>query len=1083
MDERNGAAELTALAGIAARAASLDERLRRLATPAQAPDLAGASLLESWSRLISHGRAALFSRRLAWDGLDASRLAAALGTPVPPDQLPGWATVLQQAYGWGLDHVTPPPPAANLQPNGPTDRSLLAGQPLPFEELFIPLIERARAEVARRASASSHVLSEAAHGALERALLQQLTRICSQPLYLAFAVFRSADSDQGARPTDGQAGPSNSRYRVFAQTMLAGGLLSFFQDYSVAARLCATSTLNWVEFVSEFLGRLHTDAPALAETFGGGLAGPVASLDVGLSDAHDGGRGVIICRFGSGMRLVYKPRSVALERFFAELIGWANDAGASPPLRAVKALSLATHGWVEWVAPASCADEEQVQRFYRRCGMLLALLHGVQASDVHSGNLLASGEQPVLIDAETLLTHKFELESDSDTVPLVVRLYDMSRNQSALRVHMLPWFKFLADGGSVDLGALSMSAPAEGEVASVGWVDVNADGMRLGPTQVPSPTPRNLPLLHDRLVPAAAYLADVVEGFRHMYQLLLSGRDQLLAPGGLMDRLGPEQVRFVFRHTSLYAALLERTLHPTFLKDGASRSIQIDVLARPLLESAERPRVWPLLAVERASLEQLDVPLFSTRADARQLNLPSGEVLHDCFESTAAVEARRKLQSLSPQDEKQQEELIRSSFAASVAAGLVARLPSTAAPLFDLPERSTVRERAMNEAQRLARELVARACPGAEAPCWRAPNYVVVARRHQAGVGRPVLLDGGAGIALALAAVSAVTDAPDLAAVARASLEPLTGLVDDVGPRLGRGTWDAGLGTGLASCAYGLLRGAELLGLPHLLAGAEALGKLLDPAGLPPKGSDDLVSGRAGALLLLVRLHAATGRPEHLGRALRFADDLLARRKTDEKSGFRVWQHAAGRAELGLAHGQSGIAWALYEVAARASRADLRQAADEAIAHERSLLGADLRGTERAERSAAWSHGATGVGLARAAMLRSFDSPEVRKDLEAAVVQTTAHLMDGVDDICSGVMGRVELLNAAADVLARPELATLARDASQRLLARASAGQEYRLGWFGGYQHPGLFQGTAGLAYSWARLVDPARVPNVALWA
>jgi type 2 lantibiotic biosynthesis protein LanM len=1039
-------------------------------------------LLEAWSRLISQGREALFSRRLAWDGLDPDALAAALETPaLTTDRLPGWITILQDAYGWGRDRP------GRGRDHGDQDalavRLLLPEQPLPFQELLLPLVERARQEVALRACASSQGLTAPAHAALERALLQQLTRIAGQPLYLAFAAFRTAGEDAASSPACRESGPSNFRYQAFLTRMKTGGLLSFFQDYSVAARLCATATGNWVEFVIEFLDRLQADAPRFSEMFGGGLDGPVVSVEVGLSDAHAGGRGVVICRFGSGGRLVYKPRSVALEQVFAGLIGWINNAGASPPLRAVKALSLPTHGWVEWVAPGTCDQEADVQRFYRRCGMLLAMLHGVQASDVHSGNLLASGEHPVLIDAETLLTHKFELEADSVTVPLVARLYDMSRHQSVLGIHMLPWFKFQDDGGSIDLGGLSMTTPGQEDFTAVGWVDVNADGMRLGPTRVASPKPRNLPLRDENPVVAAGYLEEVVEGFRHVYQLLLLGRGELLAPGGLLDRLGAEEVRFVFRHTNLYASLIERTLHPRFLKDGATRSIEIDVLARPLVQSAARPRVWPLLAVERASIEQLDVPLFSTPADSRDLALPSGEILPDCFESTAAEEARGKLLKLSARDERQQEDLIRSAFAASLASGLVARLPPAAARMVDLPEPSTVIARARIEAERLAQEIAGRACPGAEAPSWLAPSYVVVARRHQAGVGRPVLLDGSAGIALALAAVSTISDSPDLAVLAAASFEPLAGLVDDVGPRLARGTWDAGLGTGLASCIYGLLRGAELLGHPHLLDAAEALAALLDPAGLPPKAANDLVSGRAGAMLVLVRLYAATGRAGHLDRALRFADDLLTRRTTDTRFGLRVWPHASGLAEPGLAHGQSGIAYALYELAAAATRPDLRQAADEAIAHERGLLGVDLAGIEAAESSAAWSHGATGIGLVRAAMLRSFESAEVRRDLEAAIARTRAHLLTGVDDICSGVQGRIDLLFAAAEILDQPELRTQAVDASNRLLARASSGEGYRLGWFGGYQHPGLFQGLAGLAYSWARLVDPARVRSVALWA
>jgi lantibiotic modifying enzyme len=161
----------------------------------------------------------------------------------------------------------------------------------------------------------------------------------------------------------------------------------------------------------------------------------------------------------------------------------------------------------------------------------------------------------------------------------------------------------------------------------------------------------------------------------------------------------------------------------------------------------------------------------------------------------------------------------------------------------------------------------------------------------------------------------------------------------------------------------------------------------------------------------------------------------------------------------------------------------LREVADEALAYERLMLAADPPGLDRVETLAAWSHGATGIGLARTAMLQLCDSPALRGDLEAALVHVRARLFAGSDDICSGILAKIELLESAAVVLDRPSLREEALNASDRTLARVAQRGRYRLGWFGGYQHPGLFQGLAGLAFSWARLAAPERLPSVALWA
>ena len=112
----------------------------------------------------------------------------------------------------------------------------------------------------------------------------------------------------------------------------------------------------------------------------------------------------------------------------------------------------------------------------------------------------------------------------------------------------------------------------------------------------------------------------------------------------------------------------------------------------------------------------------------------------------------------------------------------------------------------MSEATRISQVVAGLARRHEGTPFWSGPAYHPAARRHNASDGRAGLLDGSAGIALGLAAVAATTARPDLAAMARASLLPLCGPLLDVAPRLARGTWDPGIGTGAASCAYGLLR-------------------------------------------------------------------------------------------------------------------------------------------------------------------------------------------------------------------------------------------------------------------------------------
>src|SRR6516164_3119816 len=122
----------------------------------------------------------------------------------------------------------------------------------------------------------------------------------------------------------------------------------------------------------------------------------------GLGDAHRGGRSVLIAEFRSGLRVVYKPRGLAVDVHFQELLSWLDERGDHSPFRTLRILDRGTYGWAEFVAEQPCTSPDEVRRFYRRQGGYLALLYALDATDFHCENLIAAGEHPVLVDLEAL---------------------------------------------------------------------------------------------------------------------------------------------------------------------------------------------------------------------------------------------------------------------------------------------------------------------------------------------------------------------------------------------------------------------------------------------------------------------------------------------------------------------------------------------------------------------------------------------------------------------------------------------------------------------------------------------------------
>jgi type 2 lantibiotic biosynthesis protein LanM len=1060
---------------IAGRAAPLAERTGRSPFPEAEADRASADRLRNWCLTTANGDWDAFDKRLAWSGSSRAAAAGILSEPaagVAAGQR--WTATFVRAYGATAQGVC----AAFAALGDGGDRVLDADSPLPFEVLFLPLVRDARRRVEHRVQGAQLLLGEGAAAALERNLLTRLSRVCARALYADFAVYRSWGPNATTFALFGAAlqGGSTELYRAFEGEMRRGRLLSFFRDHPVAARLCAVLTDLWVEATSEFLLRLRDDLPDLERTFcaGGGL-GAVTAMRGDASDPHEGARSVLILRFECGTRVVYKPRSIGMEVCFADLLAWIGGRGAPLPLKSPVLLARNGYGWIEFVADAPCEDAAAVERFYRRCGMLLGVAYGLNGSDFHLENLLASGEHPVLIDMEAMLRHEFELVEQLPDHGLTSAAARKKYFESVLAVRMLPTLKVADDGRCTEMGALASTPELSGPVRRTGWVAVNTDAMKLGQRLVAPEQGRNFPRLHGEAVGAETYVEEIVDGFRGMYRLLEAHRAQLLQPGGVLDRLREQEVRFILRDTNLYATLLERCLHPKYLRDGAERAIQLDVLSRPLLSLEERPPVWPLLEVERRSLEQMDVPLFSARADSRTLVLPSGEEHPGFFRRSAFEATVERLALLGGDDLAFQTELIRGAFQAVGRSDLraAAVAPRQRAGAGAAAARRP-RADAVTYALDVARELRARAvsAPGGEAS-WLAVRYLPEARRYELGSASLSLLDGYCGTALFLAALERVTGGAGFRDLALGALQPIrTGLGGLAQVLRHRRRIDLGGATGIGSAVYALAHIADFLDEPELLDMARRLAGLVTPDAIAADDAFDVTSGTAGAALSLLALHEATGDDGILSAAAACGAHLLRHRVPHPDTGLRAWPSRRGGAETGFAHGISGIALALHRLHTATGELELASAADEALACEREIVGAHLAGTAPENATAAWSRGATGMGFARLAVPRS---PEVDAELEAAVRLTREHLLDGTADLCCGAAGRVDFLLTAGITLGRPELVEAARNGACRILAR---GETPRAGCF----DPGLFRGPAGTAYSLLRVFHPESLPSLLTW-
>ncbi|MBX9827150.1 MAG: type 2 lantipeptide synthetase LanM family protein [Xanthobacteraceae bacterium] len=1038
--------------------------------------------LKDWCNAAAGGDEALFAARLARDGLDANSVRRLLGpVEVAPDfPLPEWCGVLEQVLE-ATERLRYAAVAADAAAAFPCQR---AGDPLPFEELFAPFVAVAQARLA--ASGGSR-LSADVLDTFARDLLQRLTEIAARVLAVEFRTFLAYSQLAEEGPAAGSASASDTQYRRFIAQTFQDGWGSLFEDYCVAARLLAAAVMQWVTSVREFESRLFNDLAEIEATFNRSEpAGGVIAVETSLSDPHDGGRTVVAVEFSGGLKLVYKPRGLGLEKAYFDFVAWLNRCGVLLPLRTLKVLDRGNYGWVEYAEHRSCASEEEIRRYYRRAGHFLCLVHALNGSDFHYENLIACGEHPVPVDLETIFHHRLPLSADAgdDLSEIAARL-----RASVLATDLLP-DPVKVDRQYFDISALARSEDEEGEAQSIVWTKVNTDAMDYAyERQSPQPA-RNLPKLNGKVAVLNDYTNDILNGFEEAYRFLMEKAEQLQDEGGPLRPMFFRDARFIHRATALYSLILRRALHPAYLRDGLDFGIQLDLLARDQLATKERPKSWPLIAAEMASLWNMDIPRFTARGDENALQFGPGHRIAGCFVDSAWNVARTRIGNLNGADLRWQLSLITGALDVRIA-NLATAWPIEPTDESEEPVEAPGRDALLDVAIRLAKDIEAKAYRQHDGELgWVVLSYSPAAERYTLQPMENDLYNGRAGVGLFFAALERIMPGSRYRDLAAATLVPVRSWIKTAADAE---LAEFGLGgyAGLPSVVYALTRAGELLDDDELIADARIAVLRIRLDQIERDESLDAISGAAGAILGLLACHAATGEPGALERAIACGGHLLQRR-TPDPFGLRTWPTIDKRHLTGFSHGAAGMAYALLQLYKATADRAFYDAALEGVRFEghafvpehnnwRDLRAAATRRSQNPVFSMAWCHGAPGIGLGRIGALDMMDTAEVRRDISAALAATGGVNLLPRDHLCCGNTGLMDTLCAAGERFPDGGWSERALRLAGRTIARSDQRGGFSIAFHNGFFNPSLFQGAAGVGYQMLRLAEPAKIPSVLL--
>ncbi|MFB7587046.1 type 2 lanthipeptide synthetase LanM [Streptomyces sp. NPDC056169] len=1078
-----------------APALHLRERLAAPGAPAAAPAGPAAGRLADRlaDRVAALGQDEAFPVRLAALGADVPTVAALAAEPsarlAARAARPGWAEFVERAVAsaplW-------PDPDTGTAPGtgGPDSDGAHAGGPgtagsdtaarhdvwrRAFAGALAPLTRAAGEALAERLRAlpdlARQVDADAVRAGFERQLGHRLVTPAARTLVLELNRARVEGRLDGATP--------ERRFAGFAAELgTRHPLAGLFGRYPVLARLLGTECGYATAATAELLERFVADRAALVEELLGGIdPGALTAVDLGQGDTHQQGRAVAMLRFADGRTVVYKPRPLDQHACFDRLVGWLDDRLPGLGLRTVKVLRRDGYGWLEFVGHRPCRSVGEADLFYRRQGALLALLYAVDGADMHCENLVACGDQPVLVDVETLLHPSVPAATTAGPDPAALALA-----ASVHRTCLLPQL-LIGEHGALDISGVGGGQAALSPADVVDWADAGTDTMHLVRRRVPYTGSPNRPSLEGREIDPGAYEAALLTGFRLGYDTLVAHRGELLAPDGPLAAFGTAPARFVGRATRLYGTLLDESAHPDVLGDAVDRDVLFSLL---YAESAGDPVRQRLVEHEIADLWDGDIPVFVHRPGSADAWSSRGARLPDLLAAPGLVATEEKISALGEVDRHHQEWLISAALSTHRARRVTHRADAPAFP----PAPASVPEprRLLAAACGIADEIVGRAVRDDSRANWI--GLELVDGRHWAvtpmGAG---LADGYTGVALFLAQLGRLTGVGRYTDLASRAVRPLPRLVRALAsdPELSRAVGPGGF-HGLGGLCYALARLTTLLGddrlgdcLPLALEALATSARTDDEQAGPSAElgggpSADVGGGLAGGLAALLAVHRESGLPQAAALAADLAGLLLP---------------AAGALPDGFLRGRAGAGWALSRYGTAAASPDGAYAAA-----GRALLAPAPAGTAFDDRAAdiGWCSGLSGTLLATVAGTGPAQMPTpmptpTPTPTQATTTTTTADALwariagerPPLSDLslCHGEMGTLETLAVAAAHGLPGAAGRLTHRAGLVLGALDRHGP--RCSTPNTVPSPGLLTGSSGIGYALLRLGFAETVPSVLL--
>ena len=880
--------------------------------------------------------------------------------------------------------------------------------------------------------------------ALNQFLLIYVSRLAhnlSAQLFTEFAAHRSVHrqlegSDEGA-------------FGAFTRWFIGSGLADFLDRFPQAKFLVAHTILQCQNYLNFLCDCLRDDRVRLV---GDGLLNSnsvVGEIEQLSDDFHYDGKCVLLLKFVSGQRLVFKPRN----GFFEELLhktthsrhyreDWGN-------LFFPKSANYGDHSYSQHIEQP-LFNPSDIETYYRNAGRVLFLLQTLQVTDVHYENLIADKCGPRIVDLETclypLLRQEFTIfeQSRSD-----LKVQDVLAC-SVMAVGLLPAAAQIRPGEFVKMGGLENVVRFERRLH---FRNPNTDKMQRSEQKTETRF-NNVPFLSDRAVPLEQHADPFLSGYQEARCWDQNHPEMFENLFAELEGAAPK-TRFILRPTALYDQILLRATSTEL----ASNSSQFRANIQEQLIKSSPGSLWnssPILEYETDCIELGDVPIFYVNYDSANLYSVSNKRLaEDMFEDTPRDRLLRARELNASSDVR----LLNDNIIRALTGLKPKKLPDASRfNVLDIESASLESAHTICDAAIVSEDFYSWIVASSSGP-YTAPVIQTAGND---------LYTGNTGIALALAAVYRRTQNRRFLHFSKGAVAHLRELSGDRS-WLSRSIELYGYGAfeGLGSLIFGLSALAKILDDNEYLNLANRLIGNVELRSIEKNQRLDVVSGLAGLLMALLFYERQSA---HRDLLTDFVGEELLRKfdkaDTDNIFGFGTCL------PTGFSHGLSGLGLAFARMGSLRQSDRFTEASIRCLEREDLSYVKDQRNWKDGRAGAkkmqsTWCHGSLGISTSRYEIARLLGRS---RDFIVSTPEFTFECE--FDHLCCGKLGEIECAIKSRRFCETSPVLRKAQRSLEEIALRVGNGASLSWPNGSGIFSPSLMSGAAGLVYTIERWLD-----------